>query len=317
MTTLAQEMVLAVEDAGERLDRYLADRLPDVSRAELQRWIKQGRVQVDGLAAKPSQRLAPGDVVSLRRPAEQAVEVLPEPIPLSVIYEDADLLVVDKPAGMVVHPAPGHHTGTLVNALLARSPDLALVGGEERAGVVHRLDRDTSGLLLVAKNPAGLAALQAQFKARTVRKTYLALVEGLVDVAEGRVDAPVGRDPAHRQRMAVVSVRRGGRPAMTTFRVRGHYEPRVSSQRVDLTLLELDLHTGRTHQVRVHLAFIKHPVVGDRVYGRRRQQLHCPRQFLHAARLAFVQPTSGLTVSLEAPLAPDLQAVLDSLREIE
>jgi 23S rRNA pseudouridine1911/1915/1917 synthase len=214
---------------------------------------------------------------------------------------------------MVVHPAPGHTHGTLVNALLARDPALEEVGGLERAGIVHRLDRDTSGLIVVAKTVAAHQALQRQFKARRVQKTYLALVEGIVEVPEGRIEAPMARDPARRKRMAVVPAPRGGRAATTGFRVLGCYLARTGAQRLEYSLLELDLLTGRTHQIRVHLAFIKHPVVGDRIYGRRRQRIHCPRQFLHAARLRFFQPTTGETVEVEAPLAADLQAVLDSL----
>ncbi len=230
-----------------------------------------------------------------------------------MVYEDADLLVVNKPAGMVVHPAPGHVRGTLVNALLGRDPGLAQVGGPERAGVVHRLDRETSGLLLVAKNSAAFARLQRQFKTRRVQKTYLALVEGVLEVASGRIEAPVARDPAHRQRMAVLSENRGGRKAVTAFRVLGNYVSTMSQQRYEFSLLEVDLLTGRTHQIRVHMTFIKHPVVGDRIYGRRKQRLPCPRQFLHAHRLVFTQPSTGLAVEVEAPLPADLQAVLDHL----
>ncbi len=251
--------------------------------------------------------------MSLLRPPIITQQIVAEPIPLDVVYEDADLLVVNKHAGMVVHPAPGHAHGTLVNALLARDPGLAEVGGPERAGVVHRLDRDTSGLLLVAKTVPAFEQLQRQFKTRRVQKTYLTLVDGAVEVSEGRIEASIGRDPAHRQRMAVVPEHRGGRRAVTQFRVLGFYDTRSSQQRQDLTLLEVDMLTGRTHQIRVHLAFLKHPVVGDRVYGRRRQLISCPRQFLHAFRLVFKQPETAEILSLEAPLPEDLQAVLRGL----
>ena len=307
---------LVVAHGGDRLDRFLAGQLDGVSRAEIQRWIEEDRATVNGRNAKSSHRLAPGDRVLLLRPPVVEQQIVAEPIPLDVIYEDADLLVVNKPAGMVVHPAPGHIRGTLVNALLALEPSLAEVGGPARAGVVHRLDRDTSGLLLVAKTMPAYEMLQRQFKTRRVQKTYLALVDGLVEVPEGRIEAPIGRDPAHRQRMAVVPEHRGGRRSVTLFRVLGHYRTRLSQQRQEATLLELDLLTGRTHQIRVHLAFLRHPVVGDRVYGRRRQLISCPRQFLHAARLEFKQPETGETISIETPLAGDLQAILDALVEL-
>jgi 23S rRNA pseudouridine1911/1915/1917 synthase len=283
---------------GDRLDRFLAGQLDGVSRAEIQRWIAEQRVAVNGRSAKPSYRLA-----------------LAESVPLAIVYEDSDLLVVDKPAGMVAHPAPGHVHGTLVNALLGHNPGLAAMGGPERAGVVHRLDRDTSGLLLVAKTMPAFEALQRQFKTRRVQKTYLALVDGAVNVPEGRIEAPIGRDPAHRQRMAVVSETRGGRRSVTLFRVLKHYGTRTGQQRHEVTLLELDLLTGRTHQIRVHLAFLKHPVVGDRVYGQRRPAVHCPRQFLHAMRLSFKQPETGVNIVVEAPLPLDLQNVLGKLVE--
>lgn len=308
------EITLIAQRAGERLDRALADHLADASRADVQRWIKEERVTVNGRAiVKPSHKLALGDTVHLSRPATLSLQIEPEALPLTIAYEDDDLLVVDKPAGMVVHPAPGHMRGTLVNALLSHDPALAQVSGPERAGIVHRLDRDTSGLLLVARTPTAFADLQRQFKARQVQKTYLALVEGHVETPQGRIEAAIGRDPAQRKRMAVLPGQRGGRAALTTFRVLGYYEPRLSSQRLEFTWLEVDLHTGRTHQIRVHLAFIKHPVVGDRVYGRRRQRIRCPRQFLHAARLVFKQPGSGSSIVVESPLPADLQAVLDTL----
>lgn len=301
------------EHSGERLDRFLAQQLADASRVEVQRWIKEERVAVNGQPGKASYKLRAGDSVSLLRPPRVETQIEPEQVALAVVYEDADLLVVNKPAGMVVHPAPGHVRGTLVNALLGRDPGLAEVGGPERSGVVHRLDRETSGLLLVAKNSAAFGKLQRQFKTRRVEKTYLALVEGVLDVSNGRVEAPVARDPAHRQRMAVLAENRGGRKATTAFRVLGNYMSTMSQQRHEFSLLEVDLLTGRTHQIRVHMAFIKHPVVGDRIYGRRKQRIPCPRQFLHAARLVFTQPSTGEPVEVEAPLPADLQAVLDHL----
>lgn len=308
-----QQISLTVSNEGDRLDRFLADHVPGASRAEVQRWIKEARVTVDGRQVKASHRLAAGDTVLLQRPLVVERRIEPESIPLRIAYEDDDLLVIDKPAGLVVHPAPGHLHGTVVNALLARDPGLSQVGGSDRAGIVHRLDRDTSGLLLVAKTAPALEKLQRQFKTRRVEKTYLALVEGLLDVASGRIEAPIGRDRVHRQRMAVLPENRGGRRAVTGFRVVESYASRLSQRRDEFALLEVDLLTGRTHQIRVHLALIKHPVVGDRIYGRRKQRIPCPRQFLHAHRLAFTHPTTGQRIEVESPLPADLQAVLDQL----
>lgn len=320
---------VAPEQRGERLDRYLAGQLDDASRVEIQRWIKEARATVNDRAVKAGHRLAAGDAVALLRPPRLEAQIEAEQIALTVVYQDDDVLVIDKPAGMVVHPAPGHLSGTLVNALLGLDPSLAQVGAPDkdaifseemaslsglRAGIVHRLDRETSGLLLVARNDAAFARLQRQFKTRRVEKTYLALVEGVPDAPEGRIEAPIARDPAYRQRMAVLSEKRGGRKAVTAFRVMEHYLSGMSQQRHEFSLLEVDLLTGRTHQIRVHLAFIKHPVVGDRIYGRRKQRIPCPRQFLHAHRLAFTQPTTGQRIEVESPLPDDLQGVLDQLR---
>lgn len=308
-----QELTFSVVQGGERLDRFLAQQVTDASRVEVQRWIKEERVTVNGQPGKASYKLRAGDSVSLLRPPRIETQIEPEQVALAVIYEDADLLVVNKPAGMVVHPAPGHVRGTLVNALLGRDSGLAEVDGPERAGVVHRLDRETSGLLLVAKNRAAFAKLQRQFKTRRVEKTYLALVEGVPDAASGRIEAPVARDPAHRQRMAVLSENRGGRKAATAFRIVQSYVSAMSQQRHEFSLLEVDLLTGRTHQIRVHMAFIKHPVVGDRIYGRRKQRIPCPRQFLHAHRLVFMQPTTGQRIEVESSLPADLRRVLEQL----
>lgn len=317
-----------VDQRGERLDRYLAMQCGDASRVEVQRWIKEDRVTLNGRPGKASARLAAGDAILLLRPPRLEKQIEPEQVALHIVYQDDDLLVVNKPAGMVVHPAPGHLAGTLVNALLGWDPGLAQVGGPDkdaissakmaslsglRAGIVHRLDRETSGLLLVARNDAAFARLQRQFKTRRVEKTYLALVEGIPDAADGRIEAPIARDPARRQRMAVLAESRGGKRAVTGFRVMQSAMSAMSQQRYEFSLLEVDLLTGRTHQIRVHLAFIKHPVVGDRIYGRRKQYIPCPRQFLHAHRLVFTQPTTGQRIAVEAPLPADLQAVLDQL----
>src|SRR5215212_3076213 len=288
-------------DLGKRLDRYVADQLPDLSRGTVQVLIESGRVRVDGQQRKPKFRMTPGEVVSVEIPPPEIDEILPDPIPLTIVYEDADVIVVDKPAGMVVHPAPGHPRGTLANALLAHVPGIS-VGGSQRPGIVHRLDKDTSGLIVAAKTDRGRTALISQWEERSVEKTYLALVSGFVEDEEATIDAPIGRDPKNRQRMAVL---RSGRPAVTRFRVAERFP--------NATLLELSIETGRTHQIRVHLAFIGHPILGDQLYGRPRQtNLHLDRQFLHASGLEFQLP-SGARLRLKAPLPDELQAVLEQL----
>jgi 23S rRNA pseudouridine1911/1915/1917 synthase len=290
------------DNLGTRLDRYVADQLPDLSRGTVQGLIESGRVRVDGQQRKPKFRMTPGEVVSVEIPPPQVDEIQPDPIPLSIVYEDADVIVVDKPAGMVVHPAPGHPRGTLANALLAHVPGIS-VGGSQRPGIVHRLDKDTSGLIVAAKTDRGRTALVTQWESRSVEKTYLALVSGSVADEEAIIDAPIGRDPKNRQRMAVV---RSGRPAVTQFRVVERFP--------DATLLEVSIETGRTHQIRVHLAFIGHPVVGDQVYGRARlTDPHLDRQFLHASALGIRLP-NGEALRLEAPLPDDLRDVLEELR---
>lgn len=293
-----------VEFDGERLDKVISARVPDLSRATAQRLIKIGAVAVNGRSSKPSYRVQVGDGVVVHVPVKTPEQVVPEDIPLDIIYEDDALLAVNKPAGMVVHPGSGHVSGTLVNAVLAHCPQVADVGGPDRAGIVHRLDKDTSGLILVAKDEAIRAALQRQFKRRQVAKTYLALVEDQVQPREGVIEAPVGRDKRQRKKMAVV---RSGREARTMYRAVEYFP--------DHTLLEVRPQTGRTHQVRVHLAWLGYPVVGDAVYGRRRQRLLRNRHFLHAARLRFTHPTTGEEVEFEAPLPPELAAVLKRLRQ--
>jgi 23S rRNA pseudouridine1911/1915/1917 synthase len=293
---------IVAAEAGERLDKFIAARRPDLSRAQVQRLLADGFITVNGVAVKASYRVKAGDHLQVRLPPPAPSDVQPEPIPLRIVYEDGDLLVVDKPAGMVVHPAPGHAAGTLVAAVLAHAPDLAGIGGARRPGIVHRLDKDTSGLILIAKNDLAHRHLQAQFKSRSVRKVYLALVEGYPAAARGRVEAPIGRDPHRRQRMAVVP---NGREAVTEYRVLSRYP--------GYTLVAAEPKTGRTHQIRVHFAWLGHPVVGDRVYGHRASALICPRQFLHAHRLGFRLPASGAYVEFESPLPPDLTAVLARL----
>ena len=293
---------LTVQEAGGRLDKYLADKLDDLSRSRVQALIREGQVRVDGRVRKPSYRLAGGEVLKVCIPPPKEVSLEPEAIPLDIIYEDEDILVVNKPAGMVVHPAAGHWQGTLVNALLGYMPGLASIGGELRPGIVHRLDKDTSGLVVVAKNDRAHRYLQRQFRARQVEKVYLALVEGVPKEPRGVIIAPIGRDPTQRKRMGVVT---GGREAETEYRVERSF-PQHS-------LLEVRPRTGRTHQVRVHLAYIGHPVVGDRVYGRRKPTVPLGRQFLHAQRLAFRLPKDDQSREFLVPLPADLIQVLELL----
>lgn len=318
-------------EAGERLDAFLAARLEGISRTSVKRLVEDGDVLVSGRASKPSFKLRGGERVEVELPAPPAVELVPEAIPLDVVFEDDDLVVVNKPAGMVVHPAAGVHSGTLANALAHRFHESEISNLESeisnpeseishqlrlRPGIVHRLDRDTSGLIVVAKNARAHEHLSEQFRARDVHKSYAALVHGRVREEAGRIEQPVGRDPRNRTRMAVVA--RGGRDALTLWRVRRTYDR--------FTLLDVKIKTGRTHQIRVHLAHIKHPVVGDSVYGGGRDsQIQLPalrarlaalgRQFLHAARLAFNHPRTGERLLFEAPLPPELQVFLDVLEE--
>jgi len=300
---MAEIQRLIAREGGERVDRYVARQLPSLSRSRIQGLVRGGLVTVNAKAVKPSYRLEAGDEVVVCIPAVEESELVAQDLPLKVVYEDQDLVVVDKPAHLVVHPAPGHKSGTLANALLARYPDLP-VDDDGRPGIVHRLDKDTSGLLIVAKNESARRHLQAQFKEGQVTKVYLALVEGEVEPSSGVIDAPIGRDARSRKRMAVgIS---GGRQAVTEYQVLEHLS--------GFTLLEVRPRTGRTHQVRVHLAFLRHPVVGDKAYGRRKQHLELDRQFLHAHRLCFRQPSSGKQLELVSELPADLAGVLEKLR---
>jgi 23S rRNA pseudouridine1911/1915/1917 synthase len=291
---------LAADRPGERLDVFLARRVEDLSRSQARRLIDEGLVTVDGRPERPSHRLASGACVAATLPPAEEARPAAEPIPLTVIYQDEDVIVVDKPAGLTVHPAPGHPSGTLVNALLAIAPELAAARETMRPGIVHRLDKDTSGLLVVARSERARASLIRQLKQREVHKTYLALVQGVPQPPQGAIEAPVGRHPRNRKKMAVVA---GGREAETRYRVREVLD--------GFALLEVEPVTGRTHQVRVHLAAIGHPVVGDGVYGRRSPLVG--RQFLHAWRLAFELPSSGRLVEFESPLPADLRAVLKEI----
>lgn len=292
------------ERVGERLDKALASRLTQLSRAQIQSLIRDGLVTVNDRAVKASYRVEGGERVAVQIPVQDEANVVPQPeaIALSVLYEDDHVAMIDKPAGMVVHPAYGHRSGTLVNAILGRWPQIAAIDGPERAGIVHRLDKETSGVIVIAKTAEALANLRAQFKARSVTKRYVALVEGMPDTPEGIIDAPIGRDPNQRKRMAVI---RDGREAVTEYHVLETY--------ADHSLIEAFPKTGRTHQIRVHMAFIGHPVVGDTVYGRRKQRIRMKRHFLHAATIAIAHPVTGEPVIVESPLPVALQDVLNKL----
>lgn len=312
---MEQILFVAPTDGGERLDRWLSTALPDRSRSEVQRWIKEGAVTVDGVLAKARLKVEPGQQVVIAVPAVEESRVAAQAIPLAIVYEDEDLLVVDKPAGMVVHPAPGHADGTLVNAVLHHCPDIRGVGGERRPGIVHRLDKETSGLIVVAKHDAAHRNLQAQFKARTVYKEYMALVEGHLQPAQGRINAAIGRHPVNRKQQTIVPADpvtgvSSGRSAVTDYNVLGYFAGRTGTGSANFTLIRAVLHTGRTHQIRVHMAWFKHPIVGDTLYGFRRQRIPLDRHFLHAHTLRFRLPSTGEERTFIAHLPAELEAVL-------
>ncbi len=287
-------------DGDARLDKYVCTRAPELSRTRVQKLIAAGNITVNGQPAKPGLRLNIGDKINITVPPTPPQELKPEAIPLKIIYEDDDLLAVDKPAGLTVHPAPGHPGHTLVNAILAYFPHLADIGDSLRPGVVHRLDKDTSGVMLVAKNSAAQADLSKQFKSHSVTKAYLALVKGRLEPENGLIEADIGRDPHNRKKMAVVAE---GREARTEYRVIKYFS--------GYTLLEVMTETGRTHQIRVHLAAIGFPVVGDKVYGVKSP--HLARQFLHASRLGFKLPSTGEYVEFKSELPPDLEKALEAI----
>ena len=293
-------------ETAERLDKSLVRRLPEFSRARLQGLIADGFVLVNGEPAKKSgQMLDPGAAIEIRIPPPVPSGLIPENIPLDIIFENDDLLVVNKPAGMVVHPAAGHDSGTLVHAVLGYDPDIEGIGGEERPGVVHRLDKETSGLILLAKNDGAHHWLQDQFRLRQVEKTYLALVDGAPPTPSGRVEAAIGRDPSHRKKMAVLPAGKG-REAVSEYSTRESFAHHA--------LLEFRPHTGRTHQIRLHCAFLGCPIVGDGVYGRKKPSLEINRHFLHAAKLKIILPGEKQPHIFEAPLPAELETVLVKLR---
>lgn len=301
-----EQLQLTVEPAqdGSRLDRFVAESVTDLSRSYAHQLIEDAHIRLNGRDARPSSPVRTGDIVTVRLPVARPTDLVAQDIPLTVVYEDADVAVIDKPAGMVVHPAPGHLDGTLVNALLARYPDIT-VSGDLRPGIVHRLDRDTSGLLVITRNDRARHAIQAQQQARTMTKAYLAVVEGRFKETEGLIDAPIARHPTDRKRQAIVA---DGREARTHWR--------VLEDLGEYTLIEARLETGRTHQIRVHFAYKSRPVLGDPLYGPRkpRATFGLTRQFLHAYRLGFALPSTGEWAEFEAPLPEDLRAALEKLR---
>ena len=309
-------MITVPDDSdGLRLDRFLVSVLPGQSRSQIQRLIKDGHVQVAGRPAKANQPVKTGQLVAVALPEPEDATPAAEALPLPIVYQDGDLIVVDKPAGMVVHPAAGHASGTLVNALLHHVTDLSGIGGEKRPGIVHRLDRGTSGLMVVAKHDRAHEELARQFRDREVEKEYIALVWGEVQAGR-RIDAPIGRDPGDRKKMSARA--RRSREAVTRITGAEHLGRA-------LTLARVAIHTGRTHQIRVHLSAIGHPIVGDPLYGGVHRHVpgdlravtHLDRPFLHAGRLAFKHPADGRRMEFTSDLPEDLQQVLDALRERE
>ena len=306
------DLKIGAEHTGLRLDAFLASQIEGWSRARLQKLIENEDVLVNGKPSKPSYKLRDGDDLEIELTATSTIEFAPENIPIDVVYEDDTLVVVNKPAGLVVHPAAGTQSGTLANALAYHFQQLANIGPGVRPGIVHRLDRDTSGLLVVAKTEAALENLSDQFRDRTVFKSYVALVHGRLLSNSGKIDQPLARDPSNRTRMAVV---RGGRNALTLYHVRRSFQR--------FTLLDVELKTGRTHQIRVHLAWLKHPVVADETYGGGRDNTiqdpqlrarirNLKRHFLHAEKLAFTHPATKEVMKFESPLPPELSQLLDT-----
>jgi 23S rRNA pseudouridine1911/1915/1917 synthase len=294
------------EETPERLDKFLVGQLQEFSRSRIQGLIANNCVDVNGLTArKAGQTLENGFNVTVRIPPTAPTDLVAEDIPLDIVFESDDLIVVNKPAGMVVHPAAGHSTGTLVNAVLGYDPDLEGIGGEERPGVVHRLDKETSGLILLAKNERAHRWLQDQFRLRKVEKTYLALVDGKPPTPSGRVEAFIGRDPKQRKKMAIVSENKG-RESISEYKTVEEFDKH--------TLLEFHPQTGRTHQIRLHCAFLKCPIVGDEIYGRKNRTLEIRRHFLHAYRLKIILPNEKEPRQFEAPLPEELERVLNTLR---
>ena len=302
-----QQIVLSIDKRGERLDSALAEVLPDISRSQCQRLIKSGLVTIDGRPVKGSQRLTGNEQIQVIIPEPKSSNLVPENIPLDVLFEDEDILVINKPAGMVVHPAAGNESGTLVNAIVYHYPDLPGIGGEKRPGIVHRLDKGTSGLIIVARNDRALRHLQAQFKERSVKKCYLALVTGRFHKREVLIDASIGRNPNDRKKMAVIPLNQSSksRPAQTKVSLVKYYG--------DYSLVRCQPVSGRTHQIRVHLSYIGFPIVGDLLYGTRKPKFSLKRTFLHAAEITFHHPSTDREVSFKSELPDELSDFLSTI----
>ena len=308
MSANASEFELQVTGESERLDRWLADQLPDWSRSRLQKLVEQGQVTLNGqICTSKKATVQAGDRVHLTIPAAVPLALEPENIPLDILYEDDELIVLNKPAGLVVHPAPGHESGTLVHALLAHCPNLAGIGGVQRPGIVHRLDKDTSGAIVIAKTDRAHQHLQAQLKAKTAQREYLAIVYGSPATNSGTIDLPIGRHPIDRKKMAIVPIEKGGRQAVT------HWQ--VLDRLGNYTLMQFRLETGRTHQIRVHTTQMGHPIVGDPVYGSGRSiGVNLTGQALHAHKLHLEHPLTGKPVEAIAPLPAEFLKLLQVLR---
>ncbi len=293
------------ENMSGRLDKLLSGIMPDLSRSHLKRLIEDGAVKVNGAAAKPNKKLKPGDVIDLTLPEPKATEIEPEDIPLDIVYEDGSMLVVNKPQGMVVHPAPGNYSGTLVNALMYHCGDsLSGINGEKRPGILHRIDKDTSGLLLVAKNDNAHLKLSEQIKAHSLTRAYKALVHGNIRQDSGRIDAPIGRHPVDRKRMTITS--KNSREAVTNYRVLERFG--------SYTFAECVLETGRTHQIRVHMSKNGHPIVGDKTYGVKKEEFSLNGQLLHAYKVGFIHPDTGEYMEFTSPLPDYFEKILNILR---
>ncbi len=304
-----RQIDLDLNAPGDRLDKALKNALPEMSRAQLQRLIKEGQVLVNGRPAKVSLKLEGNEQISITLPPPVETGLVPWDFPLDIRYEDDDILVINKPSDLVVHPSAGHEQYTLVNAVLAHCPVLPVISNEKRPGIVHRLDKDTSGLIVVAKNEQALRMMQAQFKERTISKVYVALVAGQLQPPTALIDAPIGRDPRNRKRMSVIppgsSASLNARSSQTHYKTLAGYD--------DYTLVECRPRTGRTHQIRVHLAYVGYPIAGDTIYGRRKRQLGLKRHFLHAAELTFKRPSDNEELTIQAELPPDLKTALNKI----
>ena len=300
-----QRLTVSPEEAGVRIDKYLAEQLPDITRSYLQKLLKDGSVQMNGKPVKTSTKTAAGAVIELTIPEPEEPEILPEDIPLDILYEDSDVILINKPKDMVVHPAAGHYTGTLVNALMYQCKgDLSGINGVLRPGIVHRIDKDTTGVLIVCKNDKAHNALAEQLKEHSITRKYRAIVCGNLKEDEGTVDAPLGRHPQDRKKMAIV--RTGGKRAVTHYRVLERFG--------NYTYIECQLETGRTHQIRVHMASLGHPLLGDEAYGRVKSPFKLEGQTLHAMVLGFIHPTTGEYMEFEAPLPEYFEKLLEKLR---